>query len=255
MPPVRANPKHKNAEASSSKQGQKRKAHHQQPKANAITGRQKLKGALRQARRLLAKSGLAANVRVETERRVKALEAELEQAEVANKERDLAVRYHKVKFFERQKVVRKLNQTKKALQSAEGPEKEQLEADLMAHRVDLNYVLHYPKTKKYISLFPPEVRSGASSASAPDKTSQEREEIQTWIRECMMKKELPAEPELQLDADARHDKKPKASQNFQSQNQKPKTKDVSSKPADDINEDEFFGNDDDSSEESDNSAD
>jgi hypothetical protein len=36
---------------------------------------------------------------VETERRVKALEAELEQAEVANKERDLAVRYHKVKFF------------------------------------------------------------------------------------------------------------------------------------------------------------
>jgi len=36
---------------------------------------------------------------VETERRIKALEAELEQTEIAKKERDLAVRYHKVKFF------------------------------------------------------------------------------------------------------------------------------------------------------------
>ena len=36
---------------------------------------------------------------METERRLKALEAELHQAEIANKERALAVRYHKVKFF------------------------------------------------------------------------------------------------------------------------------------------------------------
>ncbi len=38
-------------------------------------------------------------MRVETERRLKALEAELQAAEVAKKERTLAVRYHKVKFF------------------------------------------------------------------------------------------------------------------------------------------------------------
>ena len=42
---------------------------------------------------------LAANVRVETERRLKALEAELGQAEQAKKERTLSVKYHKVKFF------------------------------------------------------------------------------------------------------------------------------------------------------------
>lgn len=42
---------------------------------------------------------LAADVRVETERRLKALEAELAQAELANRERTMATRYHKVKFF------------------------------------------------------------------------------------------------------------------------------------------------------------
>jgi hypothetical protein len=42
---------------------------------------------------------LAADVRVETERRLKALEADLEAAELGKKERTLAVRYHKVKFF------------------------------------------------------------------------------------------------------------------------------------------------------------
>lgn len=38
-------------------------------------------------------------MRVETERRQRGLEAELQQAEVARKERAFALRYHKIKFF------------------------------------------------------------------------------------------------------------------------------------------------------------
>ncbi|EGO26373.1 hypothetical protein SERLADRAFT_384967 [Serpula lacrymans var. lacrymans S7.9] len=52
-----------------------------------------------QARRLLAKENVAADLRVETERRLKALEADLGRAEASRKERSLAVRYHKIKFF------------------------------------------------------------------------------------------------------------------------------------------------------------
>ncbi|KAF6761189.1 hypothetical protein DFP72DRAFT_880369 [Ephemerocybe angulata] len=264
MPPVRTNPKHKNAEGSTSKKQEKKsKAPPHQTKTNAIPGRQKLKASLRQARRLLAKEGLAANVKVETERRLKALEAELEQAEVATKERDFAVRYHKIKFFERQKVTRKLNQAKKALQSAEGSEKKKLEKELSRYRIDLNYILHYPKTKKYISLFPPEVRHTSSESSAPspipesDKTSQEREEIRTWVKECMEKGELSTEPELHLESDkSSHMSKPKApsSQKFNTAAKNPPSKDdqksKSSKGAPDIGQDDFFGNDDESSEES-----
>lgn len=103
--------------ASSSHKGQsKPKARQPQPTApDAAPGVQKIKSSLRQTRRLLAKvpipvqfpeiqlnsiqDNLAADVRVETERRLKSLQADLETAEVVNKERAVAVRYHKIKFF------------------------------------------------------------------------------------------------------------------------------------------------------------
>ena len=135
---------------------------------NAVPGVQKIKAALRQTRRLLGKDSLAADVRVATERRLKSLEADLAHAEQARIERTLATRYHRVKFFERQKVLRKLAQVKRQLDGEAGEEGREvlgkkewrkLEKRLGELRVDLNYVLHYPKTKKYISLFPPEVRN------------------------------------------------------------------------------------------------
>ena len=48
---------------------------------------------------MIPQDKLAADVRVETERRLKALEADLAKAERARKERTMAQRYHKVKFF------------------------------------------------------------------------------------------------------------------------------------------------------------
>lgn len=66
---------------------------------DALPGVQRLKSALRQTKRLLAKDNLAADVRVETERRLKALEADLARAEQSRKERQYATKYHKIKFF------------------------------------------------------------------------------------------------------------------------------------------------------------
>ncbi|KAF7362472.1 hypothetical protein MVEN_00594900 [Mycena venus] len=149
--------------------------------SSGTPGIQKIKSSLRQTRRLLAKwqDNLAADVRVETERRLKALEADLEAAELGKKERALAVRYHKVKFFERQKVVRKLNQAKKKLSASDTPE---LQSALQELRVDLNYILHYPKTKKYISLFPPELRKGETQEPSIDAGREESQNC-IWTRE------------------------------------------------------------------------
>jgi len=168
-------------------------------------GIQKLKSLLRQTRRLLAKDNLAADVRVGTERRIKSLEADLAKAELAKKERTLAVRYHKVKFFERQKVVRKLKQAKKNLASvsANDPRKKEIESSIFELRLDLNYILHYPKTKKYISLFPPEVRQGGSNSASKlteRETDRAREEVRSWIRGQMQKGELSQEPETYIDS-------------------------------------------------------
>ncbi|KAJ3495434.1 hypothetical protein NLJ89_g10623 [Agrocybe chaxingu] len=186
MPAVRTR-ETKNAEASSSKtkpqSGPKRKQKHGKQKAvqeepNAVPGVQKIKAALRQTRRLLAKDKLAADVRVEAERKLIALEGELQLAELAKKERAYAVRYHKIKFFERRKITRKIKQTLKRLDDEESQSaKKKITAELHELRVDLNYIL-------------PPVADAA-------KTNAEREEVKRWVREQMAKGNLPAEPEVE----------------------------------------------------------
>lgn len=130
---------------------------------DALPGVQKLKSALRQTKRLLAKDNLAADVRVETERRSKALEADLARAEQSRRERQSVTKYRKVKFFgefattepddelstkttflylERQKVFRKIKQTKRSIATSETKEEvDKLESALADLRVDLNYIL------------------------------------------------------------------------------------------------------------------
>ncbi|KAI0314582.1 hypothetical protein OF83DRAFT_1136129 [Amylostereum chailletii] len=177
-----------------------------EPRDSATLGASKLKAALRQTRRLLAKESLAANVRVETERRLKALEADLARAEQANKERTMTVRYRKIKFFDRQKLTRRIKQTKKQLsdETLSAKARKALEATLFELRVDLNYTINYPKTEPYISLFPPEVRQDADAGTAPihpspnaelSSTDAKREELREWAREQMAAGTFAAEPE------------------------------------------------------------
>ncbi|KAG6809391.1 hypothetical protein H0H92_000446 [Tricholoma furcatifolium] len=202
MAPTRT--KHEKQASSTNAEGstkQKPRRNHPQKEPTGVPGVQKIKSALRQAKRLLAKEKLAADVRVETERRIKALEADLEEAQTSKKERDMAVRYHKVKFFERQKVTRKLNQTKKRLESADASTKPHLEEALRELRIDLNYILHYPKAKKYISLFPPGIREDlASSETLIPRANPDAEEVRSWIRGRMEAGEISLDPELHLDA-------------------------------------------------------
>ncbi|PPQ64544.1 hypothetical protein CVT24_008446 [Panaeolus cyanescens] len=250
MPVSRTNHS-QNAEASSSKPRNKF-THHKKSRSRddheptAAPGVQKIKAALRQTRRLLAKDKLDAKVRVETERRLKTLEADLHQAEQANKARAMATRYHKVKFFERQKVTRKLKQVQKQIESAEDEsQKKTLESTLQELRIDLNYIFHYPQAKKYISLFPPEVRKGETiAAPTPDaeKTAREREEVRKWIREQMDQGNIPAKPELH-----------QSSQRNNSQNKawlQPGATNTAHQKAQEAEEkDAFFGDDDEEDEE------
>ncbi|PBK88521.1 hypothetical protein ARMGADRAFT_937084 [Armillaria gallica] len=205
-------------------------------------GVQKIKSSLRQTRRLLAKDNLAADVRVTTERRLKALEAELAEAEQIRKERALGMRYHGVKFFERQKVLRKVNQAKKKLSSTPQNEKKALESSLFDARADLNYILHYPKTKKYISLFPPEIRHPETQSNSTDssETNAQRQQIKDQIRQQMLNGELPLEPELHLSTDTDTLTKKRVA--------KPSKLTSSVPVADAEQDDDFFGDDDDDDE-------
>ncbi|KAH9067519.1 hypothetical protein EDB87DRAFT_1552906 [Lactarius vividus] len=198
--------------ASTSNQGRtKSRKHKRTQNEDEPLGVSKIKSALRQTRRLLAKEGLAADIRVESERKLKALETDLVAAEKAKKERALATRYHKAKFFDRQKLIRKIKQTKKRLEEdgVSSKVRKALGAELFELRVDLNYVLvrlfkhlcNYPRLEKYISLFPPDVRQ-TEGAAAPvhsvggsSATDDKREALREWVRGQMRAGEMASEPE------------------------------------------------------------
>ncbi|KAH9833994.1 uncharacterized protein C8Q71DRAFT_797866 [Rhodofomes roseus] len=219
----------RDGQAGSKQKGSGKHQHHRKQQGSegelaGLPGVQKIKAALRQTRRLLAKDKLAADVRTKTERRLKALEADLAQAERTRKERALSQRYHAVKFFERRKVTRRIQQVKRQLaedKNAEGEqlgkkERKRLEKKLEELRVDLNYIIHYPKLNKYIALFPPELRGepqahpdpyphthsrskdSESEQNPENETDAQREEVRTWVREQMAAGEMSAEPEVEL---------------------------------------------------------
>lgn len=125
------------------------------------SGTSKISKKIRDIERLLAKrrDNLPANVIVENERALAALKVEKKNAVKVQKVKKNAKKYHMVRFFEKKKALRKYKQAKKEydqLISSDSEKKEIKKAKkLLSHcEVDLAYVVYFPKSEKYISLYP-----------------------------------------------------------------------------------------------------
>lgn len=109
-----------------------------------------IRSQIRSIQRLLANRGptMASAARKKKEADLAELVRMREEYDRREKERKLAKEYHMVKFFERRKLDRRLE---KIMKNGDKPEdaaaKQQIKRDLF-------YLKHYPKGKKYISLFP-----------------------------------------------------------------------------------------------------
>jgi len=113
--------------------------------ANALTRESgSIKKMIRDTTRLLNRPNLPADLRREQERKLAALQVALTDRQKAEVEREMVVKYRMVKFFERKKALRRL-----AAAQASGNSEAVREAQL-----DLAYILHFPKDRKYISLYP-----------------------------------------------------------------------------------------------------
>ncbi|KAK4706058.1 hypothetical protein P7C70_g142, partial [Phenoliferia sp. Uapishka_3] len=157
----------------------------------------KLKAQLRQTKRLLARDDLTPDVRTTSERRMKTLEMELEKASQGALEVKMVTKYRGIRFFERQKLLRKIKQAKKALAGIPGDST--LEQTLLESRIDLYYVLHYPKTIKYIALFPEGTyvpHTPAPTTSNSKDAASTRASMRDAIRAKMSAGTLAAEPEI-----------------------------------------------------------
>ncbi|MBW0554933.1 hypothetical protein O181_094648 [Austropuccinia psidii MF-1] len=153
-------------------------------------GVSKLKSQLRQAKRLIIKPNINPDLLQKTKQKILELEAALATCPTKEKERNNAVKYHRIKFFDRKKITRRLNQVLRRVEKAKENDKNpqsihQLQEDARRLRVDLNYLLHYPKHLKYVSLFPggeykPHIASLISLENVP--TSKDPDALRNYVR-------------------------------------------------------------------------
>ena len=123
------------------------------PKAKAKAAPASASKQVRSLERLL-KRELPAHVRREKEAALAALQQQAQKAKRTQRERAFSKKYHKVKFFERRKVERRIAHLKKQLEGAGPKAQPELRRQLQAAEHDLLYVQHFPRHKKYLSLFP-----------------------------------------------------------------------------------------------------
>mmetsp|Transcript_11062 Transcript_11062/g.12658 ORF Transcript_11062/g.12658 Transcript_11062/m.12658 type:complete len:207 (-) Transcript_11062:1304-1924(-) len=118
-----------------------------------------IKNQIRSIRRLIKKGFLTGKALESKERDLKRLERLVEKNKKNERDRALAKKYHKIKFFERVKLTRRIKRIEKELAEAKDPASiEEIKSRKSELEKDLQYVLHFPKGYKYISLFSDDLR-------------------------------------------------------------------------------------------------
>lgn len=149
----------------------------------------RVKKKMKSIENLLSKETLPADIRIEKERALKALQADLKNTRFNMKTRERAKKYHMLRFFERKKALRKLKQATKA-------HKEATEADVrkeikkarkvLKHaQIDVAYVYLFPKSEKYIALYPNEPLAEMLKDSNVKKGMQQTDEKRQQFRKRM----------------------------------------------------------------------
>ncbi|KAJ1032532.1 hypothetical protein NDA16_000555 [Ustilago loliicola] len=192
--------------------------------SSGLPGASKIKSSIRQTKRLLAKPNLAPGTKIEAERRLKSLEADLEAVSRKQVEKSRASRYHRVKFVERQKLVRRIARCKRNLarldsgksrddSDSEAGSDDDEEQRVKESKMDkaeliemlrwlrelLHYVVQYPADLRYVALFPnAEEGPAPPDAKEKDKSRQKAFEHLQRVNKAMKDGELSTEPEVEL---------------------------------------------------------
>ncbi|KAG0344027.1 18S rRNA maturation protein [Podila humilis] len=161
--------------------GTKKKAYQLKPKkldaGEVPEGAAALKKKLRDTLRLLGKSPkMPADVRLEHERRIEALKLQIADKQVDLTEQKMQVKYRMIKFIEAKKAERKIKVFKKQHSDWENNPEEK--AQLKDLELDLDYIRHFPKTMKYISLYATDIADDDVTMIARKEI---REKIQTGL--------------------------------------------------------------------------
>jgi iron-sulfur cluster repair protein YtfE (RIC family) len=139
---------------------------------------------MRSIQRLLQREGLPEKLRVEKMRELEQLTGVAAENKQAERERTMAVRYHKVKFFERVKLTRAMEKLERD-HPDESARSDAVTAELRRLKDDLRYVTHFPKGFKYVSILKQE--------GDTEYLNQKREKLRQIIEERMVEDAALAE--------------------------------------------------------------
>ncbi|KAJ2964961.1 hypothetical protein NQZ79_g211 [Umbelopsis isabellina] len=105
------------------------------------TGNAAIKKKIRDTNRALKRDNLSAKVKIELERKLKALKFHSSEKMIDDVERNNAKKYHMVKHFERTKVNRKIKKAEKQLKEADTEEaKKEAQKTLAELNIDISYI-------------------------------------------------------------------------------------------------------------------
>lgn len=114
-----------------------------------------LKKQIRDIERLIEREGIPEEIKNAKKSQLRDLKKQLKKQKEALK---FDLKYKKIKFGEKRKLIRNMEKTKKALAEAElkndANAKKECEATLKVQNDQLTYINHFPVMWKYISLFP-----------------------------------------------------------------------------------------------------
>ncbi|RIB12942.1 hypothetical protein C2G38_2199330 [Gigaspora rosea] len=177
----------------------------------------------------------SAKGQVGLERQLKALKLMLIERMIESKEKKLTSKYRMVKHFDRKKVERAIKKTEKLVSDAKTPqEKESSRLKLYELQIDYNYIMYFPKGRKYMSLYP------TTDADNPNMISR-RNKVRELIKEAMENNELGS-----LNKRFREEMKLKIIEKEENNQQKKKQQEkIQDNNTNMIINDNFFGSDDD----------
>jgi len=114
------------------------------------------KNRIRSIERTLQRKGhlLPPEAQEKMRERLAALRQDFEGVKLAEREKMMATRYRRVKFFERKKLQRRLQQTIRQCSDASLSDKERARLSAQRRQLvqDLQYVMYFPRDMKYVSI-------------------------------------------------------------------------------------------------------
>lgn len=192
-----------------------------------------LKTSIRNLRRLLdrapdattGKEALPPKIRIAKERELASAQHELAESQAAEARSKMIARYHKVRFFDRQKATKRLKRARKAMKEVEddAEERERLALEADECEVDVQYAMYYPLDVAYVALYPSvrKVEGKEEESGAPVEVQRQGDaKMRALLKKCAAEGKLDALRNGKLDKDGNY----KVVEEVKDEDEQPKSK-------------------------------